>query len=233
MSKSEPAGRLARWALKIQDYDIEIGYRAGKDNQNADTLSRVPVQPVAVTILNKKEEDNWKTDQEGDKYCSLIIKNLKDSSRNAAKTHFSITEQGELVHKENRLVAEKRIKEILELNHEHMLAGHLGVAKTLARIKRRYYWPHWKQIVIEHVNNCMTCARRKATGGSKAPLQPWQPAERVFERIAMDIVGPVHESRNGNKYILVLSDYASRFAITMQQTNGKPESTDRGSAIRK
>ena len=184
MSKSEPAGRLARWALKIQDYDIEIGYRAGKDNQNADTLSRVPLQPVAETILNKKEEDNWKTAQEGDTFCSLIIKNLKDSSRNVAKTHFSIAEQGELGYKENRLVVpEKIIKEILELNHEHMLAGHLGVAKTLARIKRRYYRPNWKQIVIEHVNNCMTCAKRKATGGSKTPLQPLQTVERVFERI--------------------------------------------------
>ena len=111
MSKLEPADRLARWALKIQDYDVEIGYRAGKNNQNADTLSRVPVQPVAVTILNKKEEDNWKTEQQEDKYCSLIIKNLKDSSRNAAKTHFNITEQRELVYKENLLVVpEKRIK---------------------------------------------------------------------------------------------------------------------------
>ena len=175
---------MARWALNIQDYDIEIGYRSGKDNQNADTLSRVPLQPVAETILNKKEEDNWKTAQEGDTFCSLIIKNLKDSSRNVAKTHFSIAEQGELGYKENRLVVpEKIIKEILELNHEHMLAGHLGVAKTLARIKRRYYRPNWKQIVIEHVNNCMTCAKRKATGGSKTPLQPLQTVERVFERI--------------------------------------------------
>ena len=37
----------------------------------------------------------------------------------------------------------------------------------------------------------------------------------------MDIVGPVHESRNGNKYILVLSDYASRFAITIPMVNQK------------
>ena len=52
MSKTEPAGRLARWALKIQEYDIEIGYRSGKLNQNADCLSRVP-NPIIATVIPK------------------------------------------------------------------------------------------------------------------------------------------------------------------------------------
>ena len=42
MSKPEPAGRLQRWALKIQEYDMKIGYRTGKSHQNADCLSRIP-----------------------------------------------------------------------------------------------------------------------------------------------------------------------------------------------
>ena len=32
-----------------------------------------------------------------------------------------------------------------------------------------------------------------------------------FERIAMDIVGPLPKTRRGNEYILVVSDYATRF----------------------
>ena len=32
-----------------------------------------------------------------------------------------------------------RIKETYEVYHEHMAAGHLGVAKKHARIERRYY----------------------------------------------------------------------------------------------
>ena len=220
MSKVEPAGRLARWALKIQEYDIVIGYRAGKVNQNADSLSRVPVPPVAVATL-KTPENAWRNEQLKDEFCMERIEFLEDSSENE-HPYFKISENGELIYKENRLVVPKnKVKEILELNHDHMLAGHLGIAKTTARIQKRYYWPEWKQCVIEHINNCMICAKRKATGGSKAPLKPLQPAERVFERIAMDIVGPVHESRNGNKYILVLSDYASRFAITIPMPNQK------------
>ena len=41
--------------------------------------------------------------------------------------------------------------------------------------------------------------------------------------IAMDVVGPITESRNGNKYILVLSDYASRYVMTFPMANQSSE----------
>ncbi len=42
---------------------------------------------------------------------------------------------------EKIVVPKEKIEEILKMNHDHMLAGHLGVAKSLARIKRQYLWP--------------------------------------------------------------------------------------------
>lgn len=68
--------------------------------------------------------------------------------------------------------------------------------------------------VKTYVKNCLICAKRKAYGSSKAPLKPFAPVRKVWELIAMDIVGPITESRNGYNYILVLSDYASRYVMT-------------------
>ena len=96
-----------------------------------------------------------------------------------------------------------------------MLAGHLGIAKTIARIKRQYNWKGIKKDVVAHVTSCILCVRRKAMGATKAPLQPLPPVYEIWERIAMDIVGPVRESRKGYRYILVISDYASRFVMTI------------------
>ena len=46
------AGRLARWSLTLQEYDITIRYRSGKIHDNADCLSMYPVD-----MPGKEEED--------------------------------------------------------------------------------------------------------------------------------------------------------------------------------
>ena len=61
---------------------------------------------------------------------------------------------------------------------------------------------------------CRTCAEcQKTAPGRKlrAPLVPLPIIEESFQRIAMDIVGPLPRSRAGNKYILVVCDYATRY----------------------
>jgi hypothetical protein len=41
LRSSPMKGRCGRWILKLQGYDFEIKHRPGKDNTNADALSRI------------------------------------------------------------------------------------------------------------------------------------------------------------------------------------------------
>lgn len=42
----EPSSRLLRWRLKLEEFDYEIKYKKGKQNLNADALSRVEIHPM-------------------------------------------------------------------------------------------------------------------------------------------------------------------------------------------
>ena len=49
------------------------------------------------------------------------------------------------------LVPLKKRKEILEMNHDHKLAGHGGIARTLARLRDIFTWPIVALDVITHI----------------------------------------------------------------------------------
>ena len=44
----EPKGRIARWIMDFQEFDFDIHHRAGKENLNADALSRL-LPPVSLS----------------------------------------------------------------------------------------------------------------------------------------------------------------------------------------
>lgn len=44
MSLKEPNSKLVRWRLRLEEYDYSIEFKPGKTNNNADALSRIPVE---------------------------------------------------------------------------------------------------------------------------------------------------------------------------------------------
>ena len=100
---------------------------------------------------------------------------------------------------------------VLRLGHEIPLAGHLGKHKTARRILQRFYWPTLYKDVQEYCRTCGPCQKTSQWKDRKAPLIPLPVIGVPFQRIAMDIVGPLPRSRSGNRYILVVCDYATRY----------------------
>ena len=111
-----------------------------------------------------------------------------------------------------QLVLPRRCRNtILKLAHSIPLAGHLGDKKTAERVKKRFYWPTLYKDVENYCKACEECQKCSPGRGTRVPLVPLPIMTEPFQRIAMDIVGPLPRSRMGNKYILVVCDYATRF----------------------
>ena len=92
-------------------------------------------------------------------------------------------------------------------------SGNLGRRKTLSRIQQRFFWPAISHDVTEYCWCCPACQKsvsRKAR--DKALMVSVPVVDEPFKRVAMDIVGPLNRSRSGNRYILVLCDYATQYS---------------------
>lgn len=57
----DPHGRLARWAMKLQQFNFEIVHRPGKSNTVPDALSRAVESSIEVNSINigETDKDDW------------------------------------------------------------------------------------------------------------------------------------------------------------------------------
>ena len=102
-------------------------------------------------------------------------------------------------------------EEIMRELHSGALEGHLGVEKTVSKIKERFYWPGMHQEVDQWIRTCPSCATRKsAPQRNRGPLQTIK-AGYPLQVVAVDILGPLMESVAGNSYILVAGDYFTKW----------------------
>nr|XP_041633078.1 uncharacterized protein LOC121502930 [Drosophila kikkawai] len=136
-SIDNPTGRIARWALELQQYQYDVHYRKGAQNLVADALSRQPlpiVQQAEVQGVN----------------CKWITRMLQRIRTEPAKFPDYREENGQLYRRLGLRPEEEEYtpwklcvgadyrQRVLEECHDHPTAGHLGVRKTSTRVAQRY-----------------------------------------------------------------------------------------------
>ena len=100
---------------------------------------------------------------------------------------------------------------VLNSCHDTIFSAHLGVNKTVDRVKQRFFWPGLRETVKQHIRSCQVCAVSKgAYRKFRATLVDFR-VGAPMDRVAVDIMGPLPESVRGNRYILVIVDYFTRW----------------------
>ena len=96
--------------------------------------------------------------------------------------------------------------------HDAQTAGHLGIKRTLFKLHNScYYWRKMRQCVQDYVSSCDVCEERKQPKRKKRAVMKTHLSGEPCERIAVDITGPFPKSDNGYSYLLVVSDYFTKF----------------------
>lgn len=107
---------------------------------------------------------------------------------------------------------ESLVPKVLYALHDAPSAGHLGVTKTIERVRKRFFWHGLREDVENHVKRCGPCAEvNEPPNVPKAPLISVK-SGHPLQRVAIDIVGPTPRSSSGHEWLLVVSDHFTKFA---------------------
>uniref|UniRef100_A0ABD2VWW7 RNA-directed DNA polymerase n=1 Tax=Trichogramma kaykai TaxID=54128 RepID=A0ABD2VWW7_9HYME len=222
----DPQGRVARWALKLMEYDFEIVYRKGSLHYVPDALSRAFESDERIEVFAfERVEDEWyikklsEVKKSPSKYTNWCIEDgmLYKRSYNALLDPVSNAENSW------RLVvpAEQR-ERVLAESHCLTSSGHLGAKKTYDRLACEYWWPGMWYAVEEYCNSCDVCQRYKVPQTGPKGLMTRRVVDRPWAVVAADMM-EFPRSKNQNKYLLVFQDLFTRWIeiVPLRKANGR------------
>ena len=247
LSSQKMEGLLCRWALTMQEFDFVIKYQKGSQNGNADALSRNIVPSPTITaatqfVLDPIKKDIQEAQQTNPTLRIIYETRLKSNNRPTSKqwhqsplSHYrKLWSQlclcdGVLCRKYTpqplRSVVTIPVlpqclqKQALQRCHDAPSAGHQGFRKTLEHLRKEACWVNMVSDVDLYCHQCPRCQQSKLPLPVRAPLKS-TPIGKPWQMVAVDILS-VPTSCSGNKCLLVIQDYFTKWADAISLPNQK------------
>jgi hypothetical protein len=193
----------------VQAYRINPRFSAAEiaEMQNNDP----DIKPIRDWIQSNKNEPDWE-DISG--YSAATKSYFRDFDRLSMKDDvvYRLWESSDAALRFYQLLAPREMRtRLFQMVHDENIISHMGRRKTLHALSHFCYWFRMHDDVRFWIRTCDSCQRRKPPHPvPKAPMKIYLPGE-PGQRIAMDVCGPLKETAAGNKYVLVISDYFSKY----------------------
>ena len=117
-------------------------------------------------------------------------------------------------------VTEDEVPELLFALHDRH--GHFADRTLVRQLATYAWWPTRAKDVAQYVSTCLACAHFGVTKRSTAirPILTCGP----FDMLGIDYIGPLDVTSHGNRYILHIIDYFTRFSFARgTRGNGQAE----------
>ncbi|KAG0435405.1 Transposon Tf2-8 polyprotein [Dictyocoela muelleri] len=193
ISRKDLSSRAQRWKHQLEEYNYEFEFIPGKNNSNADLLSRLCF--INCNKLKFKIEELYKfTDTRPEK-----------SSNGTENLYKKI------------VIPNDKAKSILKNIHESLI--HPGISKMIKTIERYLYCKKMRQIISQIICECLVCQKSKDYERYTKPFGDPIYSNKPFEFLSTDILGPLKTKhfkfpqKNEYFYILTVTDIFSRFTM--------------------
>jgi RNase H-like domain found in reverse transcriptase/Reverse transcriptase (RNA-dependent DNA polymerase)/Integrase zinc binding domain/Integrase core domain len=222
---SVATARLQRWMLIVSMYECSVVYKKGSSLQNADALSRLPldketgVEYISLNVLETTKNApvtvgliarETKNDPILEKVYDCVMKGWPNNIDPQLKKFFSVKDKlscdkGCLFF-ENRVVCPENLKrDVLEVLHE----GHLGIVR-MKLLARSYVWWFGLSTDIENCcRQCQLCAINQKRI-KDCPNSYWPPTNRPMERVHADLF-----HLEGKTFLLIVDSFSKWIDVSL------------------
>src|ERR1700730_1192689 len=225
-TKKDVNAKHSRYILLLQDFPCKVIHVPGKSNVVADILSRYPLQEPSMKELDDFEhvaalEISSLNYEPLFQYIYLYI---VTTSLNQVPEEFQRKvhlQRSSYIVLENKLyknssygpflvpTLKQRPGVITELHEGH---GHFGQEATYKRARTQYYWPHMYENLKKAIKTCHVCQVAEKREPKQISLWPIH-TSHLFQRFGIDYVGPLTETVQGFKFLLVITEYYIRWPM--------------------
>ncbi|KAI3782657.1 hypothetical protein L2E82_12710 [Cichorium intybus] len=227
MTKKDAKPRLIRWVLLLQEFDLEIRDKSGKQNLVADHLSRIINNEEPTPLNDSFPDEQLLTNQTitpwyADMVNYLVTKNFPSDYTRAQKDKLKKDSKHYVWDKPylwkfcpdqiiRRCVDLREVHSILNFCHAEACGGHFGPKRTAHKVlESGFYWP---TIFADAYKFCKSCEKCQKVGNlrprDQMPLTSILFCE-IFDVWGIDFMGPFPSSF-GNMYIILAVDYVSKW----------------------
>ena len=222
-SKKNIIPRIGRWWLRLQIFTFIVKHRMGTQMAHVDALSRSPWGPPeemdvvqGVQVFSVEVDDDWLAIAQRE---DPILTDIMQRTKTGERIDNYVLEEGKLFYRvddeENdlRWVVPKKVRwQITKKNHDDV--GHFALDKTLALIRRKYWFPKMKRYVKGYIGACLSCLHHKQPAGKRqGELHSIDKVGKPFHTLHVDHLGPFIPSKGRNSYLIVVVDEFTKFVM--------------------
>lgn len=213
--KSNPCeGRIAKYLAAIMEFNVQFEYLQGKINYAADFLSRnvnvltrqmSKADPYDITVIN-----NVIKQQHADEYIKKRLDNISNYNKFCKIDNVLYFVDDSNI---KRLVVPKTLVKVYVEHFHCNIGAHEGVRRTINRIKKHLFWCNMSSDIKKILGKCFICKRGKPDHNPKNVMGKFPTPTMPFQRLHIDILGPLPVSKSKFKYLLVIIDAFSHYTV--------------------